>query len=119
MVALFPETLHCTIVANVPWIVAWNAWPVIRRLLHPVTRAKVLFLHAGDVRQKLLELVDSDSLPPYLGGSCRCNECASGQLRGGSMRAWEEAEGAAEAAEARAVASVAAAPRQGGSLRVL
>ncbi|CAK0814177.1 unnamed protein product [Prorocentrum cordatum] len=122
MITLFPETLHCTIVANVPWIIAWNVWPLLRRLLHPVTQAKLLFLHSAGLRQKLLELVEPDQLPPYLGGSCCCRECVSGQMRGGSMRAWEEAEGAAGAAEAERAAassSAGAARRPGGPLRVL
>merc|ERR1712012_75588 len=39
------------------------------------------------------ELMKLEDIPPYFGGACACAECTSGTLRGGSLRAWEEAAG--------------------------
>ena len=45
---------------------------------------------AGELHEKLLQLVHPENLPSYLGGSCQCTECRTGQLQGGSMQAWED-----------------------------
>jgi len=87
---LFPETVHAVVVAHVPWVVSKAGWPIARSFVHPVTQAKVAVLASrAEVRARLLEDIAPESLPPYLGGGCACTECCSGQLRGGSMAAWE------------------------------
>lgn len=90
-VPLFPETLHATILANAPWVLAKAAWPLVKQFLHPVTQAK-LTMHssAAELQRKLLELMAPEDVPPYFGGLCRCAECTTGRLRGGSLWDWEE-----------------------------
>lgn len=87
---MFPEMMHATIALNVPWYLSLAGWPLVRPFLHPVTQAKVsVFYSESSGLAKLLEFLDEENIPPYLGGSCRCAECESGQLRGGSMFEWE------------------------------
>lgn len=88
-VSLFPETLHATVVVDLPWVMAKVLWPLAKRFFHPVTLAKFSVPGSkGQAQKKLLELVDPANLPRYLGGSCNCAECTSGQLRGGSLQNW-------------------------------
>lgn len=88
-VSLFPETLHAAVVVDLPWVMARVLWPLAKRFLHPVTLAKFCVPgSAGQAQKELLELVDPANLPRYLGGSCNCAECTSGQLRGGSLQNW-------------------------------
>jgi len=89
--SLYPETLHATIIANAPWLVARAAWPLAKKFVHPVTQAKITVLGAGQaLTNKLLEFIDVSNIPPYFGGHCECVECSNGHLSGGSLRTWEE-----------------------------
>jgi len=93
-VPLFPETLHATVLANVPWVVSRAAWPIVKTFLHPVTQDKFMISSsAAELKSKLLELMDVKDIPPYFGGSCCCAECKLGTLRGGSLWQWEESQG--------------------------
>jgi len=88
---LFPETLHATVLANMPWLVSNAVWPIAKSFLHPVTQKKFNVLtSAKDLSAKMLELVDADNVPPYFGGNCSCAECRGGKLYGGSLRHWEK-----------------------------
>lgn len=93
-VPLFPETMHATVLANVPWLVAKAAWPIAKTFLHPVTQDKFIILSsAAELQAKLLELLAPEDIPPYFGGSCKCAECAADKLQGGSMWTWEQEQG--------------------------
>lgn len=88
---LWPETLHATIVVNVPWLVSRVVWPVASSFMQPVTQAKFSVLSsATEIRARLLDFLEEEDIPPYLGGCCTCTECSSGQLRGGLMHIWEK-----------------------------
>eukprot|EP00928_Gymnodinium_smaydae_P043256 TRINITY_DN29021_c0_g2_i1.p1 TRINITY_DN29021_c0_g2~~TRINITY_DN29021_c0_g2_i1.p1 ORF type:complete len:465 (-),score=91.65 TRINITY_DN29021_c0_g2_i1:190-1485(-) len=119
-VPLFPETLHATVVANVPWVVAKALWPLGKKLLHPVTQDKFMFTaSANDLRATLDKLIPHEQIPPYLGGACRCAECASGSLHGGSLRDWEERQGLYPSTSSRSTPSLARAsarPARSGGL---
>ncbi|CAK0889347.1 unnamed protein product, partial [Prorocentrum cordatum] len=107
---LVPETVFSIVVVNAPWTLSRAAWPLAKRFAHPVTQAKVcVFSSVGEAASKLLELVEEPHLPPYLGGGCRCPECASGRLRGGSLLAWDAAQ-ASRAADADDGGPLAEAP---------
>eukprot|EP00927_Polykrikos_kofoidii_P050530 TRINITY_DN44427_c0_g1_i1.p1 TRINITY_DN44427_c0_g1~~TRINITY_DN44427_c0_g1_i1.p1 ORF type:complete len:450 (+),score=68.23 TRINITY_DN44427_c0_g1_i1:83-1432(+) len=108
-VTLFPETLHATILANVPWIVSAAFWPVVKQFLHPVTLAKFKLPTSRELAKTLSEFIDFDALPPYLGGGCQCTECLGGRLSGGSMCAWEA--DAVTVAKSPRTLSVAKSPR--------
>lgn len=88
-IKLFPEVMHATVIVNVPWIFERALWPLARRFLSPVTQEKFVFASAGNIKNALLDRVSSGTLPSYFGGSCRCAECVSGDLHGGSMARWE------------------------------
>ena len=44
---LFPETMHATVLANMPWLVSRAVWPVAKLFLHPVTQAKFTTLSSA------------------------------------------------------------------------
>jgi len=83
---LFPETLHATLVVNAPWIVAKAGWPIAKSFLHPVTQDKFTMVSSMSELQTLLaQRMALQDIPPYFGGKCSCEECQSGDLRGGSL----------------------------------
>lgn len=93
-ISLYPETMHATVLANVPWVVSRAAWPIIKNFLHPVTQDKFTMLNSpAQLREKMFELIDADQIPPDFGGKCSCEECLSGVPRGGSLQTWEEEQG--------------------------
>merc|ERR1712008_505612 len=78
-------------VVYVPWLGSRVAWPVASSFMQPVTQAKFSVLSsATQIRARLLDFLEEEDIPPYLGGCCACTECSSGQLRGGLMHIWEK-----------------------------
>lgn len=66
----YPETLHRLFIVNSP--AAFVAmFKVIKAWLNPRTLEKIHVL-GSDYQSVLLEHIDSDSLPEFLGGQCRC-----------------------------------------------
>merc|ERR1719215_382644 len=93
-VSLFPETLHATILANMPFMVVNAIWPIAKMVMHPVTQEKTTLLNSpAALTAKLQELLEPEDIPAYFGGRCQCEECQSGKLRGGSLWIWEEENG--------------------------
>lgn len=66
----YPETLGRFFIINAPWIFT-PLWALIRPWLDPVTRDKFSVM-GSNYREKLLELVDAESLPQEYGGTCCC-----------------------------------------------
>ena len=68
----YPEVLGTMYIVNSPAIfpMIWNG---IKPTLDPGTRAKVHVFNVKQTREKLLEVVDFDQLPHFLGGGCKCN----------------------------------------------
>lgn len=65
-------------IVNTPAVfpMVWNA---VKSMIDPGTRAKTHVLNAKQTREKLLEVVDADQLPCFLGGDCKCNHAAFGE----------------------------------------
>jgi hypothetical protein len=61
----YPETLGKILVHNAPWIFS-TVWNIIKHWIHPVIAAKIYFTKNY---YDLLEFIDSDSIPDYLGGT--------------------------------------------------
>eukprot|EP00438_Fugacium_kawagutii_P010344 Skav210915 [mRNA] locus=scaffold4127:11132:29640:+ [translate_table: standard] len=78
LVVLYPETLDRVLVVNAEapltttaakaWAFARLLWPILKQLLHPVTQRKVEIVDAGQTRDKLLEHMESDSIPTFFDG---------------------------------------------------
>eukprot|EP00246_Nothoceros_aenigmaticus_P002365 TRINITY_DN13217_c0_g1_i1.p1 TRINITY_DN13217_c0_g1~~TRINITY_DN13217_c0_g1_i1.p1 ORF type:complete len:289 (+),score=58.45 TRINITY_DN13217_c0_g1_i1:81-947(+) len=66
----YPEHLGNMIIVNAP--TAFKAiWSLVKPCLDKRTQKKIE-VHGGHFSHKLLELVDRESLPTFLGGSCNC-----------------------------------------------
>lgn len=49
-----------------------GVWAVIKPWLDEKTKNKITIIGSG-YKEKLLELIDLESLPDFLGGTCKCN----------------------------------------------
>ncbi|KAH7299879.1 hypothetical protein KP509_24G034600 [Ceratopteris richardii] len=68
----YPEYLGKMFIVNAP--TAFKAvWAVIKPWLDKRTQRKIE-VHGSNFTPKLLELVDSENLPEFLGGTCHCTE---------------------------------------------
>ncbi|KAK1229865.1 hypothetical protein PQX77_007037 [Marasmius sp. AFHP31] len=74
----FPETMGSLFVINAPSSFTM-IWSVIKPWLAKETADKTDVL-GKDYKERLLEVVDADSLPSILGGNCRCEEAGGCQF---------------------------------------
>jgi hypothetical protein len=76
----YPETMGATFVVNAPWVFT-AVWRMVRVFLDEGVTAKVHILAEGaPTRDALLQAVDADVLPAFLGGNCSCaGGCVSGE----------------------------------------
>ncbi|TBU47765.1 CRAL/TRIO domain-containing protein [Dichomitus squalens] len=67
----FPETVARLAIVNAPrgFTAIWN---VMKPWIAKETAAKVTIM-GSDYKSKLLDFIDADSLPTYLGGACTCD----------------------------------------------
>lgn len=68
--AYYPETLGDLYIINAPWIFH-PLWALIKPWLDPVSKQKFHIL-GSNFREKLLEVIDAESLPVEYGGKCCC-----------------------------------------------
>lgn len=66
----YPETLGMMYIVNVSWIIKAGWW-VIKAFLDAKTVAKIHIKGSG-FEKELLEHVDAENLPKFLGGTCEC-----------------------------------------------
>lgn len=59
-------------IVNAPMLFT-GVWAVVKGFLDQRTRDKIKIL-GGKYQKELLELVDPDNLPDFLGGNCTCPE---------------------------------------------
>ncbi|CAN6238036.1 unnamed protein product [Urochloa humidicola] len=75
----YPETLHRMFIVNAgPGF--RMLWSTVKSFLDPKTTSKIQVLGAK-YQPKLLEIIDANQLPEFLGGSCTCSELG-GCLKG-------------------------------------
>ncbi|KAI8374128.1 CRAL-TRIO domain-containing protein [Radiomyces spectabilis] len=72
----YPETLHRLFIINAPSAFVMM-WKVIRPWLNPGTLDKVQIL-GKDFKNVLLEHIDAENLPDFLGGTCTCDQMPGG-----------------------------------------
>ena len=66
----YPETMGHTFLINAPMIFM-AAWAIIKGFLDEKTRSKIKIL-GSSYMDTILEYVDIDNLPKFLGGNCEC-----------------------------------------------
>ncbi|ESK95010.1 sec14 cytosolic factor family sec14 [Moniliophthora roreri MCA 2997] len=76
----YPETMGQLVIVNAPSSFT-IIWSVIKSWLAKETAEKVDVM-GKDYKDRLLELVDADSLPSILGGNCTCQEAGGCHLSG-------------------------------------
>ena len=77
----YPEIMGNLFVVNAPFLFA-GVWSIVKSFLDERTRAKIKII-GGGFKSTLLEFVDADSLPKFLGGNCECEGpggCTSSNL---------------------------------------
>lgn len=63
-------------------------WTVIKQLLDEVT-VKKIFILGSNYKKQLLESIDADQLPDFLGGDCKCvGGCADAGTKYFKRRRW-------------------------------
>ena len=66
----YPETLHRCYITGVPYVF-YGIWAIIKNFLDEKTLRKVSIM-GSDFTATLLEAIDADFLPDFLGGNCNC-----------------------------------------------
>ena len=69
----YPESLGQLIVVNNSKLIQ-TMWALVSGFIDDKTRKKVLLCNNDDYKEKLLEIIDIDSLPIHFGGKCNCKE---------------------------------------------
>ena len=68
----YPESVHRFFIINAPFVFK-VIWAAVKKWLHPLTQQKIHIL-GSDFKCDLLEMIDPEQLPEFLGGSCKCND---------------------------------------------
>jgi len=82
----YPEMMGQTVVINCPTIFTM-AWSSLKSMLDENTIRKIQIHTTNGSRNALLELVDAEQLPAFLGGKCEC-KCEGGCLAS-NIGPWE------------------------------
>ena len=59
-------------IVNAPFLFS-GVWAIIKPWLDKKTRDKIS-IHGSGFQKELLQLVDKENLPEFLGGECKCSE---------------------------------------------
>jgi len=68
----YPEIMGQMFIVNAPMLFT-GVWAVIKGFLDEKTRNKIKIL-GGNFKKELLEVVEPENLPDFLGGTCTCTE---------------------------------------------
>jgi hypothetical protein len=66
----YPEMLGKMFIINAPMLFT-AVWSVVKQMLDQVTVDKIQILGSG-YKSSLLQFIDADNLPDFLGGNCKC-----------------------------------------------
>ncbi|KAJ3261038.1 cytosolic factor, phosphatidylinositol/phosphatidylcholine transfer protein [Boothiomyces macroporosus] len=66
----YPETMGKMCIINAPTLFT-AVWAVVKNMIDENTAAKISIMGSGYQKQ-LLELIDAENLPHFLGGACNC-----------------------------------------------
>ena len=72
----YPEILGAMYLVNTPGMFPM-LWSAVKGMIDPGTRSKIHVVSARQTREKLLEVIEADQLPFFLGGECKCNAAES------------------------------------------
>lgn len=72
----YPEIMGNVIVTNTPMVFT-ALWAVMKGFLDEKTRAKIKLV-GGNFKPKLLEFIDDENIPEFLGGKCTCSHHPEG-----------------------------------------
>jgi hypothetical protein len=68
----YPEIMGQCFIVNAPMLFT-GVWAIVKGFIDEKTRKKITIL-GGKFQKDLLELVEEDNLPDFLGGKCQCIE---------------------------------------------
>jgi len=68
----YPEIMGQMFIVNAPMLFT-GVWAVIKGFLDEKTRNKIKIL-GGGFKKDLLEVIEAENLPDFLGGTCTCSE---------------------------------------------
>jgi len=91
--AYYPEGTWRCYVVNTPMVIS-AFWAVLKLWIDERMQKKVVFCRPNETAAKLLEVIDAESLPAFLGGKCNCEGGCVPEVTG---------EGGVEAADGGAV----------------
>lgn len=75
-------------IVNAPMLFT-GVWAVVKGFLDEKTRSKIKIM-GGTFKKELLELVESENLPEFLGGTCKCE--GLGGCNNSDAGPWQEFE---------------------------
>ena len=75
----YPEIMGNMFVVNAPYMFS-GVWSMVKTFLDERTRAKIKIMSNG-WKRVLLEHIDADLLPEFLGGNCTCKDKGGDCLR--------------------------------------
>lgn len=67
---MYPEVMGKMYIINVPFVF-YVIWKIVKPWLDPRTKAKIILIKGNGVKE-ILEDVDEENLPSFLGGKCNC-----------------------------------------------
>jgi hypothetical protein len=74
----YPETLYKMFLINTSFFFS-AVWTIVKGFIDEKTRNKIN-VEKSSYQKKLLEYIDADNLPAFLGGNCKCEHIEGGCL---------------------------------------
>jgi CRAL/TRIO domain len=68
----YPEIMGQCFIVNAPMLFT-GVWAIVKGFIDEKTRKKIS-IHGGKYQKDLLEIIDPENLPDFLGGNCTCVE---------------------------------------------
>eukprot|EP00758_Cryptobia_borreli_P013971 Tbor_TRINITY_DN5884_c1_g1::TRINITY_DN5884_c1_g1_i1::g.7158::m.7158 len=89
--AYYPEGMHRLFAVNCPSMIVF-AFNLVKGFLDTRIQEKIHFSYKGECRDVLLQVIDEDKLPVFLGGTCQCEGGCVGHTDDGTDPAEESHE---------------------------